>query len=459
MQNLNIQNKELYDALSSLTKVILDIISNKIQKNLVITTKSIWKKQNDDSYVKHRSEHPLWSTVLHKANDEIFATQEYKNFLNVIRTDDIISTQLDTLVGTCVGAQRIEAANIAFRPVYEFLTGKEILDFNLSKFNTTYLQIENFLYTKEIEFEKITPLCGFSMEDLKILLCYNISIVKLTEEEILEFFRLGIKLGTIMGNDEFVHGIHKYAIKISYELPKIIYERNNHDNVNKPNEFVSNQHEQNVINALRIFKEGKLYPISTINREKSIFLSGVSFSFEKPVKHFMENKYQLLANEVGEFKEFWERKCKAHMPEKHFLSVAIRRFSQSNERDSIEDRIIDLMICAEAVFLSSDRSNQGELRYRLAHRAAMFIETDVESQRFIFDFMQKAYDVRSSIVHGATPKLPNKKDSSTYSIEDFCMDIERYLRMSIKKAITESVATKNKEIVMDWKSIIFPLNR
>lgn len=50
-----------------------------------------------------------------------------------------------------------------------------------------------------------------------------------------------------------------------------------------------------------------------------------------------------------------------------FLDVAIRRFGYAHERPRLEDKIIDLIIGAEALFLSdySKDSYFGEIRYRL----------------------------------------------------------------------------------------------
>lgn len=459
MLDISIKNEKLYDTLSSLTKVVLDILSRRDQDDLVVTTESVWEKQKDDSYVKHQIKRPFWSIMLHKANDEITKTNEYLDFIKVVSADEIISPQLDTLVGTCFGSHRLEADNIAMWPAFEFLTDQGIDEFDISNFNSVYSKIESALYSKEIDFENITPLCGFEMDDSEISLTENISIVKLSEKEILEFFRLGIKLGSSMGDFDLVHSVHQYAIKTSYKLPKIIGKQDLSIRDIEQNEFFNNKNERAVIDALRIYKEGKLYPITTTRRGKSILSTGVSFSFETPVKHFMKNKYSLLKNEIDEFKSFWSVISKAELPEKNFISVGIRRFSQSNERDNIEDRIIDIMISAEAIFLSSGGSFQGELKYRLSHRAAMFIETDVERQKYVFDFMQKAYDVRSSIVHGSNPKLPKKMDGSTYTLEEFCEDIERYLRVSIKKAISKAAAVNDKSNAIDWKSTIFPSNK
>ena len=69
--------------------------------------------------------------------------------------------------------------------------------------------------------------------------------------------------------------------------------------------------------------------------------------------------------------------------------------------------------------------------------------------------MQEAYNVRSSIVHGSEPKLPKKADKSKYeSLEDFCNDLDQYLRISIKKAMSSEGIAKE----IDWSSIIFPEN-
>jgi hypothetical protein len=456
MLDISVKNEKLYDALLSLTKVILNIVTRKIQGDLEVMTESVWVKQSEDSYIKQQTRRILWAKEFNNTNDEIKKTQEYSDFINVVGTDEVISPQLNTLVGTCLGGFRLEATNIAFWPVYEFLTDQEIIEFNITKFNSVYSKIESDLYADEIEYENITPLCGFTMEDSEISLAENISIVKLSEKEILEFFRLGIKLGTSMGDLDFVHGIHNHAIKISYKLPKVIGKLDISIKEIEQNEYLSNKNEQSIIEALRIYKEGKLYPISTAKRGRSFLTLGISHSFENPVKRFMKNKYMLLKSEIDEFKSFWREKTKTTLQEKNFLSVGIRRFSQSNERDNVEDRIIDLMIAAEAIFLSSGGSFQGELKYRLSHRASMFIETDVDLQRYVFDFMQRAYDVRSSIVHGSKPKLPNKINGTAYTLDEFCGDIEKYLRISIKKAIDIAATNKEKSNEIDWKKVIFP---
>lgn len=451
MVGISVKNEKLYCALISLAKVILEIVSRKDQDDPILTGESVWVKTDEGYYEIQQIQQKRLNFTLALAQNEITNTLEFSDFKDIVNTDEVISPQLNTLVGTYASAMRLEAVNIAFWPVHIFLTDQGIEEFNILKFDAVYSKMERDLYENKIEFENVTPLCGFTMEDSEISLTDNISIVRLSEKDILEFFNLGIKLGPNIRSGDMVLEIHPYAIKQSYKLPKRIGEEFSSLKGREQNEYLSNKNEQAVIDALRIYKEGKLYAISTVKRSRGILVGTRSFTFETPVNHRMTNQYKLLKSEFEDFKSFWRKKTNNPLleTEKSFLSVAIRRFTQSNERDNLEDRIIDLMIAAEAIFLSSGGGFQGELKYRLSHRASMFIETDVDRQRYLFDFMKKAYDVRSAIVHGSNPNLPKKMDGSTYTLYEFCGDIEKYLRISIKKAIDQTAA-------IDWDSVIFP---
>jgi hypothetical protein len=453
MLDMNIEFQKLYDASVALTKVILAALKRQVESNLYIDTETVWCKQDNNSYIKQNVNRPLWAIMLHKAEDEFKESQEYINFAEAMKSDKRISRHLDNLVGTNYGSLRMEVRNFAIRPAYEFLTDESIQPFTKEKFDKFYSEMEKSLISDEIEFENLTPLCGFRMEATELVLNENTSIVKLSDIEVQEFFKLGIKLGISAGGGyEFIHGIHEYAIRTRYKLHKKIGEEKK-DAGTDDDYYLNNDIEQSVVDALRIFKKGKIYPITTIKRGKGFFTTGTSYSFERHVKHFMENKYLLEKDEIADFQSFWKNKHEAKIPANNYLSVAIRRFSQANERGSVEDELIDLMISAEALFLSSGGSFSGELKYRLSHRAAMYIENDVKKQKYIFKFMQKAYDVRSSIVHGSEPKLPKKADDTQYeSMKEFCEDVEQYLRVSIKKAIENTNQTKE----IDWNEIIFP---
>ena len=117
--------------------------------------------------------------------------------------------------------------------------------------------------------------------------------------------------------------------------------------------------------------------------------------------------------------------------------MALRRFNLSFERQQPDDQIIDLMIAAESLFLS-DMGDKGELSYRLALRAAKFVESSRYKPREVFDLMRVAYGIRSKLVHGGSLniiKLPNNPDAG---LGELVTEMKEILRLAISKALSDS---------------------
>ena len=117
----NIQNVILYEALSALTQKSLEIITKSYENILYLTSDSSWVKQDSGGYVRQEIKQPLWSLFLNKAKGEIENTEEFKVFSEITKVDKIISSQLNTLVGTYVGRSRLELFDVVSASIYSFL--------------------------------------------------------------------------------------------------------------------------------------------------------------------------------------------------------------------------------------------------------------------------------------------------------------------------------------------------
>src|SRR5208283_3597302 len=115
------RNNKLYESLSVLTKKSLEIIKESIAKNLVLTNESTWVKKADESYIRGYENRPHWLLVIFKSKDEITKTTEFALFSEIANSDEIISSQLNTLVGTCMGSSRIELFDIVSKSLLPFL--------------------------------------------------------------------------------------------------------------------------------------------------------------------------------------------------------------------------------------------------------------------------------------------------------------------------------------------------
>ncbi len=131
------------------------------------------------------------------------------------------------------------------------------------------------------------------------------------------------------------------------------------------------------------------------------------------------------------------------------LMQAVRRFSFGMDRHRPEDRILDMMIAAEALFLydAGAAQDKGELKYRLSLRAAFFLGKNPTQREVIFRFMKRAYDARSSIAHGGAPSQLRDPQGSETDLVSFTGYLERYLRLAIKQAIREAPAEGR---FLDW---------
>lgn len=137
------------------------------------------------------------------------------------------------------------------------------------------------------------------------------------------------------------------------------------------------------------------------------------------------------------------------------LDVALRRFNQSYERDTGEDRIIDLTIALESCLLTGI---QDELRYRLALRGAALL-SDTADPAYTQSQLETIYDIRSKIVHEglrlSDKTIAKRLDKMEPSIEahewpDSCQDIVRAVLREYVRRLSEDkdVRTVNSELDM-----------
>ena len=168
--------------------------------------------------------------------------------------------------------------------------------------------------------------------------------------------------------------------------------------------------------------------------------------------YFGHGKIELSKDEVPQFLDLW---CLLEEGAGHF-SFSIHRYNLAFDRGLLVDRIVDLVIAAEALFLADlDVHDCGELRFRFALRAAKFIEHPIYSERDIFRVMRRAYDARSAIVHGGSPKDTRLPDNQAASLPTFIDAIEDLVRLGLRKALSMKEDGKKLRQAEYWDTLMF----
>ena len=124
------------------------------------------------------------------------------------------------------------------------------------------------------------------------------------------------------------------------------------------------------------------------------------------------------------------------------LTIALRRFRYATQRVRDDDRIVDLMIAAEALFIPRGRDTD-ELRFRTALNAAYFLGGSAADRRRIFEVVRAGYDLRSSVAHGE-PASPVRANGLLLTVPELLETLEPLLRKALQKRL------RNAGESIDW---------
>ena len=134
----------------------------------------------------------------------------------------------------------------------------------------------------------------------------------------------------------------------------------------------------------------------------------------------------------------------------------MRRLSYQAGRARIEDELVDILVAAEALYLSD--VNFEELGYRLALRSAALSEPAAlgVTRRDVFELMKSAYTVRSKIVHGELPKPKDVKVKGTpVPLAEFVQSVEDVVRQGMRIALRRAADPKD-TWPPNWDDMITP---
>lgn len=120
------------------------------------------------------------------------------------------------------------------------------------------------------------------------------------------------------------------------------------------------------------------------------------------------------------------------------LLEAVRRFNLAYERHRPEERLLDLVVCLEAMYVPD--SNAGEIAYKLRNRATALLKgpASLDEKRRMFRLIKAAYHARSVAYHGrGNVALKPFRGLGFGNLEQVCEEIEGYCRASIVRLLND----------------------
>ncbi len=206
-----------------------------------------------------------------------------------------------------------------------------------------------------------------------------------------------------------------------------------------------------VVQALRITKSGRISPIGRLTISDDVILGGLGVRFTTPrFPRPLFDLYELQEMDLERLRSVLGLLAHASVRSSPALQTAVRRFSSSIERHDPEDRLVDLIVSAEALF-GTDSDQPGDLSLRVAQRFARFVHApDGMPLMELFQHMKRQYGGRSTIVH-ALARTPGVQRKIARALEG--VDVtEDLMRKAIYRALTETVGRGKFEI--DWNRLV-----
>jgi len=420
-----------------------------------------WLREDEEHFVLKPNDAPGWAHLVYEQRETLQGLPEYADCMETLRSDAQIGPQLGAAVGDATHLSRMDPDHILRRLLWSLLGVSDELTFDINTFSKLASQFESELRAEEVQYTLLAPLpaFGFEAEGLPVLLG-DLEMAQLSDEEIAGVLSSGLRFDVAMYNylSEFVGPGN--GVRVRYSLPKVVMplqaddlkflveeNRQAADAASKGAEDLV----EKLISSLRLLKPGAISVTGAVHAHWNRLAGSASFS-RSWLRHPQppRDSYQLSLSDHPALTDLWRDIDASVAHGQAGLQMAIRRFVASGDRHNPEDQLVDLMICAEALF-AGDPKYPGDLSYKLALRCSFFLEPgDATARRAVFDQLRRAYGARSNIVHG------NRREKRVQkSIEDgldTLSETERIIRASLRQCLVQ--ASQHATYGFDWDELI-----
>lgn len=448
------RNPALYSALKALTVDAFELLKLLFPngENAPMISEFKWMRQGEgDAFFRQLAYRSQYWILIYQSMPMIRGRDSYVRAKALVEADPIWSLHIDKLVGSPMGARRMDVDDILMRPSTSFLREKSDFEFSETDFNKAVSEFECFATSSTIELVQITPFYGMVVQE-KIPLSAEVSIEAIDDETLKQCLDIGIVPGTFSSaaGDSIVNP-PRAAVFTRVLMPKMI--RGDNDAIGHPLSNPWTKHiatESKALELLTLIFGTPMTPVGSLIQATGVVNSGLQYHQRAIPNPWSLTNVRLTDEHNERFRQYWPIINEESRKSRHFLAIGLRRFALAMSRPLPDDKLIDLMICAEALFLKIDKN---ELTFRLALNAALLLSDDSKQRKVIFKFFKDAYSMRSSLVHGSKSYLDNAEDLD--KLNRTVNQLAEHLRMAILKMLERARDPHAPVEIIDWTSLIF----
>ena len=193
-----------------------------------------------------------------------------------------------------------------------------------------------------------------------------------------------------------------------------------------------------IVTALRLLRGGYVSGseiIYFIETKKGDFRFSGSRISESPSMREHMVTYPLMFEDFSPLRDLINLIRQTKRGKNNYLYLAVKRFERSYHTTEIDDKLIDLIIAFEILFLKGERvQSQGSV---IAVGCSMLLGKNDDERGIIRKVLLRAYTMRNHIVHGGAIDYYNETITidKDYNVFEFFDKVENYLREAIKRLL------------------------
>jgi hypothetical protein len=409
-----------------------------------------WQRDDDGTFRHAERKVSRWNRT---AVAEAIQLPSWRIVLETFQRDPRLRGQVDTLVGTARGATRFEIVTAGHlvlpRP-------EEVADLQ-GAFLRRYKKLDAFLAAEQFEFAEVWLLPGFSSSEIPIRLEPHLELDRMSDDELaaaldtqLMPWGFGISAPLLFPEES-----QQACMRYRFRLPKVLGDRDLNDADFQQREQNLTEIRETLQQALALLFQDPVAIAGRMSLDVNpMFGRRVALQPLALTRSQRTRRLELDTSMVAELIKAWDQ---LRRPGQHkSIGLALRRLSYQAGRERIEDELVDILVAAEALYLSD--VGHEELGFRLALRAAALSDPSKlgMTRREVFDTTKNAYKVRSKIVHGDVPRAADLNvKGAPVALTDFVQVIENIVRQALREAV-EHDADPTLTWPPDWDALTLP---
>jgi hypothetical protein len=390
-----------------------------------------WTRQGD-LFVRHaRTE-----LRINDVRDELRGLPEFAAAVEAISADAQMGKQFGW-VGTGLESGPLSAGDILDGILRAGISDDDPIRVDEGAARQAYEERERALYADTVRYIFVAPLLWLEAEDLPIELDERVELDALRDGEIERCLSMGL-LPFARVDFPFVPIGRLVGLRVTYVVPKALPKRKKRfpDSTEQARAILKETPAllERMTQVLALLKAGVVGSPGYIYFADDPLHRGTSGWDPLGGGAPRGGIYPLASSENAQVRELWAMLSADEVVKHKTLPAALRRFMHAADRYPPEDKLIDLMIAAETLFLLPGEE-QEDSTYRLALRSASFLADRGRPRAQTFARMKQAYRASRWFIHrGQFGKL-DLGDRRPVELGEFVEETSELVREALAKAV------------------------